>query len=69
MATVAHPRKCANAACTCTTEGKSKFCSAHCEGINEKVELMCTCGHAHCGTTVSVFPSVEPDQPSPGIAR
>jgi hypothetical protein len=64
MATQAGPKKCGNAACTCTVpDSKSKYCSAHCEGMGQRVELMCTCGHAHCGATVSVFPPIEPDQP------
>lgn len=64
MATAAVPRKCANAACTCTVPEKSRYCSAHCEGIAQKVELMCACGHEHCGATVSVYPPIEPDVPS-----
>ena len=65
MATHAGPKKCGNAACTCTVpDSKSKYCSAHCEGMAEKVEIMCTCGHASCGATESVVPaSVNPVQP------
>ncbi len=48
-------KKCGNAACTCTLpDNKSKYCSAHCEGMTDKVELMCTCGHPGCGATESV---------------
>jgi hypothetical protein len=65
MATQAGPRKCCNAACTCTVqEPKAKYCSAHCEGIANKVELMCCCGHATCGATMSTYAPIEPDQPS-----
>jgi|GEM_PF-6464822 len=63
MATVAGPKKCGNAACTCLVPEKTKYCSAHCEGIAQKVELMCSCGHADCGATVSVFPPLDPEQP------
>ena len=63
MATQAGPRKCANAACTCMVNGKDKYCSAHCEGMGQKVELMCVCGHAECGATVTVYAPIEPDQP------
>ncbi len=63
MATQAGPRKCANAACTCTVVEKSKYCSAHCEGIGGKIELMCCCGHADCTATMSTYAPIEPDQP------
>lgn len=64
MATQAGPKKCGNAACTCMIPaGKEKFCSAHCEGMDKKVELMCCCSHAECGATVSVYAPIEPDQP------
>lgn len=43
------PKKCANAACTCVAPEKAKYCSAHCEGVAQKVEIMCTCGHPNCG--------------------
>ena len=56
-------KKCGNAACTCkVTDSKSKFCSAHCEGMAGRVELMCTCGHAECGVTESIAAPVEPVQ-------
>ena len=41
-------KKCANAACSCMAEEKSKYCSAHCEGIADKTEIVCSCGHAGC---------------------
>lgn len=41
-------RKCANAACNCVPPNKEKFCSAHCEGIGDKTEIVCTCGHEGC---------------------
>lgn len=67
MAHVAGPKKCSNAACTCSVQDpKSKYCSAHCEGMGQKVELMCSCGHATCGATVSVYPPIEQDQPPTG---
>jgi len=45
------PKKCANAACTCIPPEKAKYCSAHCEGVAQKTEIMCTCGHPSCGST------------------
>ena len=42
------PKKCANPACNCTAPNKEKYCSAHCEGIAEKIEIVCTCGHDGC---------------------
>ena len=42
------PKKCANPACTCTAPNKEKYCSAHCEGIADKIEIVCTCGHEGC---------------------
>jgi hypothetical protein len=45
---MASPRKCANAACNCIPEGKEKFCSAHCEGIGDRTEIVCTCYHDGC---------------------
>ena len=48
-------KKCANAACSCAAPDKAKYCSAHCEGVEKKVEIMCTCGHSGCemGSTAS----------------
>ncbi len=45
MATV---KKCANAACNCIPQGKEKYCSAHCEGMGDRTEIVCTCGHEGC---------------------
>jgi hypothetical protein len=42
------PRKCANAACSCIPPDKAKYCSAHCEGIADKTEIVCKCGHTNC---------------------
>ena len=42
-------KKCANAACSCVAPEKEKYCSAHCEGVGKKTEIMCTCGHPSCG--------------------
>ena len=41
-------RKCANAACNCIPPNKDKYCSAHCEGIGDKTEIVCTCAHEGC---------------------
>lgn len=49
---MANSKKCANAACTCTAPPGSKYCSAHCEGIANKVEIACTCGHPSCSNSM-----------------
>jgi hypothetical protein len=46
MAAVA--KKCANPACVCIAPEKEKYCSAHCEGVADKVEIVCSCGHPPC---------------------
>jgi hypothetical protein len=45
---MAGTKKCANPACSCIAPDKQKYCSAHCEGIADKTEIMCTCGHDGC---------------------
>ena len=45
---MAEPKKCANPACSCVPPQGQKYCSAHCEGIGNKTEIACQCGHAHC---------------------
>lgn len=42
-------KTCANPACTCVPEKGEKYCSAHCEGMGDKTEIVCKCGHEHCG--------------------
>jgi hypothetical protein len=46
-------KPCANAACTCLSSEKGKYCSRHCEGVESAipntVELICKCGHPGCG--------------------
>lgn len=46
-------KKCANPVCSCIPPEKEKYCSAHCEGMGDKVEVMCGCGHATCSGEVS----------------
>ena len=41
-------KTCANAACSCIPPEKQKYCSAHCEGMGDKVEVLCGCGHDSC---------------------
>ncbi len=41
-------RKCANPACSCEATDKSKYCSAHCEGTADTLEVVCECGHPGC---------------------
>ncbi|MGA7831705.1 MAG: hypothetical protein WCA21_12150 [Terracidiphilus sp.] len=48
---MATSKKCANLTCTCLAPDKKKFCSDHCEGIGNKLEIICLCGHADCGVT------------------
>lgn len=48
--------KCANPACSCFPPDKVKYCSAHCEGMADKVELLCGCEHDSCHGAVT-----EPD--------
>ena len=50
---MADPKKCANPACSCTAENKEKYCSAHCEGVAKSIEVVCKCGHDHCGGNVT----------------
>jgi hypothetical protein len=45
---MAQPKKCENAACSCIPADGSKYCSAHCEGLANKTEVVCTCGHSGC---------------------
>ncbi len=47
------PKKCANAACTCLAPEKKKYCSDHCEGIGNKMEIVCGCRHPDCGGKAS----------------
>ena len=42
------PKKCGNPACNCMPSEKEKFCSPHCEGMKQKTEILCGCGHANC---------------------
>jgi len=49
---MASAKKCANAACTCIPPNNAKYCSDHCAGIGNKMEIMCLCGHADCGGNV-----------------
>jgi hypothetical protein len=48
---MANSKKCANMTCTCLAPEKKKYCSDHCEGIGNKMEIICLCGHADCGVT------------------
>jgi len=41
-------KKCGNPACNCIPPEKEKFCSPHCEGMKQKTEILCGCGHANC---------------------
>jgi hypothetical protein len=48
---MANLKKCANMTCTCLAPEKKKYCSDHCEGIGNRIEIICLCGHADCGVT------------------
>lgn len=41
-------KKCANPACSCAADSGSDYCSAHCEGTANQVEVVCECGHPGC---------------------
>jgi len=43
-------KKCAHPSCTCQAAKDSKYCSTYCEGQAETPDLVCSCGHAGCGT-------------------
>ena len=45
---MANDKKCGNPACSCIPPEKEDYCSAHCEAMKGKVEVVCTCGHAGC---------------------
>ena len=45
-------RKCANAPCDCIPADGSKYCSAYCEGAEERTDVVCHCGHATCSGDV-----------------
>jgi len=40
--------KCKNPACSCSIGKGEKYCSAHCEGLQDKTEIVCQCGHPGC---------------------
>jgi hypothetical protein len=46
-------KRCANAACSCIPPEKEKYCSAHCEGMVDSVEVLCGCGHDSCRGAVT----------------
>jgi hypothetical protein len=45
---MATEKKCANPVCSCVPAKGEKYCSAYCEGLHNKVVVMCHCGHDHC---------------------
>jgi hypothetical protein len=49
---MSNPRKCANLTCTCLAPEKKKYCSDHCEGLGNRMEIICLCSHEECGATV-----------------
>lgn len=49
---MANTKKCGNAACSCIPPGKDKYCSSHCEGVGNKTEIACQCGHSSCAGNV-----------------
>ena len=42
-------KTCGNPACSCVPTEKEKFCSPHCEALGTQTEVICKCGHPHCG--------------------
>jgi len=45
------PEKCAHPSCSCTARKGSKYCSTYCEGEAKTVDIVCSCGHAGCGSS------------------
>ena len=39
---------CKNPPCTCPVEKGEKFCSVHCQGTGNTVQIDCDCGHPAC---------------------
>lgn len=55
MAHTVNTKKCANPVCSCIPTDDTKYCSAHCESMDGKTEVVCTCGHPGCrGDAVNV---------------
>lgn len=50
---MADPKKCANAPCDCIPTDGSKYCSAYCAGAEERIDVVCHCGHATCDGDVT----------------
>jgi hypothetical protein len=66
---MASVRKCANAACNCIPEGKEKYCSAHCEGIGDRTEIVCTCYHDGCVEKSAPAPTASTTTSAPERTR
>lgn len=41
--------KCAHPSCQCDAQEDSSFCSTYCEGQGKTADILCGCGHGHCG--------------------
>lgn len=41
-------KKCGNPPCDCVPAEGSKYCSACCEGAEERTDVVCHCGHPNC---------------------
>jgi hypothetical protein len=51
---MAETKKCGNPACSCVPDKGEEFCSAHCEATEGQTEVVCQCGHSHCGGVAAV---------------
>jgi hypothetical protein len=45
---MAETKKCGNPPCDCIPADGSKYCSAYCEGAEERTVVACHCGHPSC---------------------
>jgi hypothetical protein len=50
---MAEAKKCDNPPCDCVPSEGEKYCSAFCEGAEERTEVVCHCGHTECDGDVS----------------
>jgi hypothetical protein len=45
---MADKKKCGNPPCDCIPTDGSKYCSAYCEGAEDRTVVACHCGHPSC---------------------
>lgn len=54
--TMAETKKCGNPPCDCVPSDGEKYCSAYCEGAEERTDVVCHCGHVECEGDVVIAP-------------